>query len=117
MSVPLGSLRALSNAFLWDVCSISRYVETNTADGVTEAWSDIAMNVRCSVAPIGTGGGEQLEAGAQIAAVNRWTVSLPALTDVTVRDRLVTSGRTFEVERVDARTFEVRRDCICREIV
>lgn len=116
MSVPLGGLRALSSAFLTDTCSISRYVETNTADGITASWSDIALDVPCAVTPLGTGGGEQLEAGAQIAAVNRWTVSLPALTDVTVRDRLATGGRTFEVERVDARTFEVRRDCICREI-
>jgi hypothetical protein len=33
-----------------------------------------------------------------------------------VLDRIVSSGRTFEVQRVTARSYETTRETICREL-
>lgn len=117
ITLPLDALRAVSNAFLPDLCSIQRYTETVTGDGTTQTWADAATGVVCRVSPLASGAGEALGADASLQAVAQWTVWLPALTDVSVRDRVVFQGRTFEVARVGARSFEVVRELICREIV
>jgi len=112
----LPRLRRISERFLPDLCDVSRYVEQNTADGLVQDWSTIATGVACRISPIGSSGNEQVEASAQIAAINQWVVWLPAGTDVTVRDRIVSGARTFEIQRVGARSYEVIRETVCREV-
>jgi head-tail adaptor len=116
MSVPLGRLQRIAQRFMTDTCAIARYVETNGPDGITQDWQTIATGVPCQIMPIGSGGSESQGAADQIQAANNWSVSLPAGTDVTVRDRLLVGARAFEVRRVDQRTYEARRDCICVEV-
>lgn len=116
MTVPVDFLRSLSNQFLPDVCAIQRYTETATGDGTSQTWSDLATGVSCRVSPLASGASEALGADASLRAVAQWTIWLPAGTDVTVRDRVVYQGRTFEVARVGARSYEVSRELICREV-
>lgn len=107
-------LREIADAFMVDRAAISRYTEVSTSDGVEQTWATVASDVPCSVWPSGVSAGEAVGAAATLRALSTWTVRLPAGTDVTVRDRLVVSdGRTFEIQRVDARTYEAARDCIC----
>lgn len=117
MTIPLAGLRALSNAYLPDTCSIQRYTETVTGDGTSQSWSDLATGVACRVSPLASGTGEALGADQSLQSVAQWTVWVPAGQDVTVKDRIVFGSRTFEVARVGARSYEVVRECICREIL
>lgn len=115
--IPLDFLRSLSNEYLPDTCTIQRYTETVTGDGTTQSWADLAAGVACRVSPLASGTAESLGADASLRAVAQWTVWLPAGQDVTVRDRVIFGSRTFEVARVGARSYEVIRELICRELV
>lgn len=114
--IPVDFLRSLSDQFLPDVCSIQRGTDTVSGDGTSTAWADVATGVACRVSPLASGANEALGAGQAIQAVAQWTIWLPAGTAVTVKDRIIVGSRTFEVSRVGARSYEVSRECICREI-
>lgn len=114
MSIPLDALRRTSLLFLPQRCSVQRYTETNTPDGVEHAWTNIASGVPCRVSPRARTALERAAEGVE-RAVSEWTVWLPAGTDVTVRDRLAIDppdGRTFEAERVGTRSYEVAREIL-----
>jgi hypothetical protein len=119
MPPSLAGLRARRVAFMIDRCAISRYTETSTSDGIEHTWADVATDVPCEAWPIGASAAEGLGAGAGLRALSSWTVSLPALTDVTVNDRITVSGPsypsglTFEVQQPQPRTYEACRDCLC----
>lgn len=114
--VPVDFLRSLSNQFLPDTATIQRYTETTTGDGTSQSWSDLATGIACRVSPLASSASEALGADASLQAVAQWTVWVPAGQDVTVRDRIVYAGRTFEVARVGARSYETARELICREV-
>lgn len=114
--VPVAFLRSLSDQFLPDSCTIQRYAETVTGDGTSQSWATLASGVACRVSPLASGASEALGADQSLQAVAQWTIWLPAGQDVTVRDRIAYQGRTFEVARVGARSYEVTRECICREV-
>lgn len=114
--VPVEFLRNLSAQFYPDTCTIQRYTETATGDGTSQSWSDLATGVACRVSPLASGASEALGADASLQAVAQWTIWLPAGQDVTVRDRVIFGARTFEVARVGARSYEVSRELICREV-
>lgn len=116
MTIPLAYLRGIQNAYLPDVCVIQRATETTTGDGTSVTWADFATGVACRVSPIESGANEQVGGGGAIAAINQWVIRVPALQDVTVKDRVAFGSRSFEIVRVDARSFETVRDLICREI-
>jgi hypothetical protein len=117
VTLPLAYLRSVQNTFLPDTCSIQRVTETSTGDGVSSSWATLASGVACRVSPLATSASEALGGDASLQAVAQWTVWLPALTDVTVKDRIVYGSRTFEIARVGARSYETVRECICREVV
>lgn len=114
ISLPMPYLRSVAEAFMPDLADVARYVETSTSDGISQAWTTIATGLACSIWPSGAAAAEGLGAATGLRAISTWTVRLPALTDVTVRDRIIVGdGRVFEIQRVDARTYEAARDCIC----
>lgn len=115
--VPVDFLRALSNQYLPDTCAIQRYTETSSGDGTSQSWSTLASGVACRVSPLASGANEALGADQSMQAVAQWVVRLPVGQDVTVKDRIVYGSRTFEVARVGARSYEVSRECLCREAV
>jgi len=118
VTIPLAGLRAIASGTfaLPDTCTIQRYTETASGDGTTVSWADLATGVACRVSPLSSGSGEALGADQSLQAVAQWTVWVPYGQDVTVRDRVVYGSRTFEVARVGARSYEVVRELICREV-
>lgn len=114
--IPVEFLRGIQAQYLPDVCTIQRVTETSTGDGVSSSWATHLAGVACRVSPLAASANESLGAAGGLQAVAQWTVWLPALTDVTVRDRIVYGSRTFEVARVGERSFETVRECICREV-
>ena len=116
MALPLDFLRDLQTAYLPDTCVIQRGTAgTPSGDGTPVTWTNLAT-VACRVSIASQTGTEGLGGGDGLRAVNTWTIWLPALTDVTVQDRIVYGARTFEIVRVGARSYETVRECICREV-
>lgn len=115
--IPVGYLRSLSDQFLPDTCTIQQGTETASGDGTSTSWTTKQADVPCRVSPLASSAIESLGGQGAMTAVAQWTVWLPAGTDVTVRDRIAYQGRTFEVARVGARSFEVSREVLCREVV
>lgn len=110
------ALRTLANRWLIDTCTIQRQTfGTPTGDGTPASWTTIAAGVACSL-QMASASGEVDDVGGGIAAVNRWLVRVPYGQDVTVLDRVVIGSRTFLVQAVEAKTFEVRRSISCVEI-
>jgi head-tail adaptor len=109
-------LRGLQEDNLPDACDISRYTESNTADGITQAWTTVAAGVPCRISSRTVSASEATGAGGQLRALGDWRIWLPALTDVTVKDRLAVGPRTFEVERVEGESNETARACSCTEV-
>src|SRR5207249_487852 len=71
---------------------------TLAVDGIggrSETWGTVGTVV-CDVWPI-SGVGSERVIGGQITSRAGWYITLPADTDVTVKDRIEESSRTFEV--------------------
>ena len=113
--IPLEFLRGIQETYLPDTAVIQRATETSTGDGTSQSWAT-HLTVDCRVSPLASSATENLGGGGALAAVSLWTIWLPALTDVTVEDRIVVGSRTFEIARVGARSYETVREVIAREV-
>ena len=112
----LGAMRAAVEASLPDMCEVQRVTLAAGSYGEqTESWKSIAT-VACRVAPAGGLPQERVMAE-RLGNVSTWTVTLPALTDVRVGDRLLVGTRTFAVAGVLARSEEIVRRVVCSEAV
>lgn len=114
--VPVDFLRSLSDQFLPDLCTIQRATDTASGDGTSQSWATLASGVACRVSARGRSASEAVGGAQAIRAATEWTIWLPAATDVTVRDRIVVGSRTFEVQRVDAKSYETSRAALCTEL-
>ncbi len=92
--------------------------KTNTRDssgGWSEAWAAVGT-VACRVSPMDLPATERLIAD-RLTLTAPWSITVPALTDVTVQDRLVVDSHTYEVTRVlGPRTEELLRRVYCSEV-
>lgn len=112
----LAGLQRLAETALPDSAVISRYAVSNTADGIVQTWTTLAT-VACRVQPLGRSPDpEEIGPSGALTAANRWQISVPSGTDVTVKDRIAVGSRTFEVAEVFVRSYEVIRAVLCREI-
>ena len=112
----LDFLRSVQAGFLPELAAISRYTETNGPDGVVRDWQTVAADVPCRISSRTTSASEGVGGDAQVRNVGDWRLWLPAMTDVTVRDRIVVAGRTFEVERVEGESYETAGALSCTEV-
>jgi hypothetical protein len=116
----LDYLRSVQQIAMPDTAAILRYTEVNTPDGVEQGWQVVASGIPCRVDAHRMTAGELLGAGgAVLQSVSSWAVHLPALTDVTVKDRITVTftetgaTRTYEVSDVGEQSYETERDCAC----
>lgn len=80
---------------------IERY--TNASDGMggqMQTWAAVGT-VNMRIYPRTVRGQGETVAGAQVLSVTEWWATAPAGTDVTAKDRLLYSGRTWEVIRAN----------------
>ncbi len=111
----LAAIRAEASAALPETVEVQR--PTATADGAggqAVSWSP-AGTYPGRLAPAGPLDVEREFAG-RVAGRSLWRITLPALADVRLADRVAVGGRTFEVLGVRARSFEVCRVCLAVEI-
>ena len=113
----LAAMRATAGAdALPGTAVISR--ATVAADGMggqTQTWAPVAT-VASRLSP--SGGTRQTEGltGGRSTADSDWIITLPQGTDVRQADRIVTDGRTFEVENIADRDWELVRRVGCSEV-
>lgn len=89
---------------------------TDNAGGFTTTWATVTT-VAGLLLVDDTQPGEPV-VGDRQSATQRWTVRLPALTDVTAKDRLVIGTRTFEVAGVvGGHSHELVRTARCVEVL
>lgn len=109
----LKDMRGALNESLPDVCQISRLTPTTDPYGSQSFVYAVFATTRCRVAPSTYLPTEQENAG-RLLALTRYVITLPALTDVTEKDRLVIAGRTYEVISVLHReNMEISRRVLC----
>lgn len=115
----LAAMRSTLDGSLPDTCQVVR--RTSASDGAlgtNDTWANQGAAVACRVAPASKLGVEtEAELVDVLRAETRWTITLPALTDVTERDRITSGGRTFEVVSVlGPRSLEIGRRALCLRI-
>lgn len=109
----LAALREDVLATLPDTCAVQRVTLAAAGGGQAETWNTVTT-VACRVAPSGRSPQERAIAE-RLGNVSAWTLTLPALTDVRVGDRLTVGARTFAVAGVLARSNEIARRAVCSE--
>lgn len=98
-----------------DSCQIQRATKVSDgAGGSTETWATVAT-VACRIGPTGRQPEERAIAD-RLTNLTSWTLTVPALTDARVSDRLVVGSRVFEVAGVLARSHEIARRIVCIEV-
>lgn len=109
-------MRAARAGLLPDTCQIQRPARAGDGQGGwSDTWATVAT-VACAVAP-DTEDPEPEAVADRLAAVVKWFVTLPALTDARAGDRVLTGGRTFTVVSPYApRSRELSRRCQCLEV-
>jgi hypothetical protein len=112
----VNGLRPVAEQFLPDTATVRRATVTSGSGGVVLTWADYLTGVACRVSPLANQATEALGGTAGTTAVASWAITLPAGTDVTVKDRIVVNARTFEVARAGGRSYEVARRLVCREV-
>lgn len=99
-----------------DTCTITRIKYTSDQQGGEQLdWPTVATNVPCRLRP-GGGATEEIVA-AGLASVSRWTLTVPALTDILPKDRVLLNGVTYEVViNWGPASWEIDRQCLLIEI-
>lgn len=114
----MAGMRATLDESLPDTCEIVRNdPEPDGAGGETDDWGTVAT-VACRISPLARSDRlAELEVAARITAIDAWEITLPAGTDVTALDRLLSGGRTFEVTSVLVpRSWEIGSRVLAQEI-
>jgi len=113
-SAELADMRATLNRTLPDSATIRH--DTTISDGAggqTVTGTTTTGPFACRVAV--PSGDERVVAG-KLDAIGTWTITLPALTDVSATDRILIGSRTFEVSLpLRPRSWELSRRVLCTE--
>jgi len=111
----LSAMRSTLVASLPDTAVVKR--DTLTPDGAG-GWTTSEATVATVAGRVSPSGGRESVVAGKLDAVTTWTITLPALTDVTAKDRIVVGSRTFEVAAVlDPRSWEIGRRVLAVEIL
>lgn len=114
----LTRLRAVQADFLPDTCEIINYtVAADTRGGQTDTWEVAGQGVvvACRVASSGLTPDERAIAQ-RISTERMYLVTLPNGTTITALDRILWSGRTFEVKHPGGGTSETAKRVLVEEV-
>lgn len=93
--------------------SLQRRTRTATGDGgYTYTWPTVS-SPRGRITPLSL---SEMERGAQLVGVVTHRFSTADATDVQKGDRIVFSGRTYEVQAVSTTSTGLRKQCLIEEV-
>lgn len=118
-SAELTKMRALADDFLPDTCTIqTRATTVDALGGITETYSSTYTLVPCRLDPAGTSAGQGSEAmiNAAIEGKSMWALNIPYDQAITITDRVIHSGETYEVKApIDTHSYStIRRVALVR---
>jgi hypothetical protein len=96
-------------------CTIQRAAITNGAQGPLTTWTQRSTGIHCSLYETPRIPREIAETGS-VKNVTLWQINLPAAQTVAVTDRIIISGRTFEVEKIVSGSFPTLVVCLASEV-
>lgn len=97
----LSALRTAAESWLTETCTVrSKTLTSDNMGGYTETWADAATSVACRLAPVQNRGSETVD-GAQLRSVTAWVLTLHWDQAITVENRVVHGGLTYEVTRIE----------------
>jgi head-tail adaptor len=101
----LTAMRGVLDRSLPESCVIQGgTITSDSGGGGTLAWTN-SGTVSCRVAPMRA---DEQVTGGRLSPDADWIITLPAETNISEESRIVTGGRTFEVDAVRSpRSFEV----------
>lgn len=109
-------MRATADKALPDSATIRRAtLSSDGAGGQTQTWADVAT-VACRLMPRLTQPQDKT-VGDKLTNVSGWMIALPYGTDVTEGDIVTVGGRTFEVDKAQAHSWEISRRVLATEVV
>lgn len=114
----LASMRATTEEFLPDTCSISRATpSSDSMGGFTSSWANVATSVPCRYSPTLPSTSSEQDVSGKLTSETDWVVTLPYDQDVLVTDRIVIGSRTLEVVNLDVpRSWQVTKRVSCKEL-
>lgn len=111
----LTAMRAVQAQTFDKSAVVTRRTVSQDAAGRPSAADSTAATVACRLSPGQASDRERVEAG-RVVGQTLWRVTVPALTDVRLSDKLVIGARSFEVLAVwGEESRETARVCLCVE--
>lgn len=113
----LTQMRDQAERLLTDTCDVLRFTTVSDSEGGwTDTWATHLSGVPCRVAPTGLTPNERIIAE-KFAAERVYSVTLPAETDVTERDRVVWESTTFGVKSSALATNQILLRLIVEQVI
>lgn len=110
------SMRECADLALPDTCTIRRHTAVSDGrGGQIQTWV-VVGTYPCRLAPAKTQPSNGVAAD-KAQTVTIWTITLPAETDVRNTDQINIGQRVFEVDIVNAHSFEIARQVKATEIL
>jgi head-tail adaptor len=97
----LTAMQATQNLAMPGTAVIQRAtLSANGMGGFTETWAAIGTAI-ARLYPVPSRAISEMVSGEQVISFTRWAVTMPVGTSILAKDRLLISGRTFEVGEVN----------------
>lgn len=110
----INAMRSVANQTLWGTAVIQTEGFTDDGGGGGSVSWSVAGTVSARLAPLT---GSEREIADRIASDASYLITLPAETSITVKDRVVMGGGTFNVMAIRKRTSEITRQVEAGESV
>lgn len=115
----IAAMQAVADEALPDTCTIERRsLAADGGGGWSESWAQVGGTIPCRIAKdAGTTSQAEREQGDRDTSTVYWKITLPEGTDIKAADRILSAGRIFEIDSVDAPiSWEISRRVSALEI-
>lgn len=113
----LAKMRATNEDALPETGTVQRPSTTRDAMGGSDETFVTVATVAMRIDPFARiAGTEEVREGNRITSIGPWIITMPRDTDVRVMDRIVVAGRTFAVQQVGDRSWELSLRVFCSEV-
>jgi SPP1 family predicted phage head-tail adaptor len=113
----LTKMRAAADDYFPDTCTIQTQTESVDAlGGVVHTWANTYTGVACRLDPERTRQGEQVSS-LVLESQSRWMLNIPHDQAISVEDRVIHDGKTYEVATVvDTQSYRTIRRAELRRV-
>lgn len=114
-SSEIAAMQAVQELAMPESAQIQQKTATNTATGISEVWEAHGEPVSCRIGALGGTPQEKVIAD-RLGDHVGYVLTLPAGTVITIANRLIISGRTFEVVGFIEKSYQTTLRAVCIEV-